>query len=114
MAYTSDGIMAQVLVAFGQGTGAMRVQHDAALALRDLYSKSVTPAVLEAWPTLSAQALERVRAVGRLAAAKAAGRGDTAINAGDVTSSASTVHMVSQTDLCPPGPPLSAGGPPAP
>jgi hypothetical protein len=105
MAYSSEGVMAQIWVAFGQGTGAMRVQHDAALALRDIYGRAITARVVTEWPTVGVQALERIRAVGRLAAAKAAGRGATSINAADVTSSASSVHAISETDLCPPIPP---------
>lgn len=104
MDYSSEGVMAQIWVAFGQGTGAMRVQHEAALALRDIYSRGITAKVVADWQTLGVQALERVRAVGRLAAAKAAGRGATSINVADVTSSATSVHAVSETDYCPPVP----------
>ena len=40
--YTQEGIMSQVLVAFGQGTGAIRVSHDAAVALRTVYFGAIT------------------------------------------------------------------------
>jgi|HubBroStandDraft_3_1064219.scaffolds.fasta_scaffold04592_4 hypothetical protein len=113
MAYTKEGIMGQVWVAFGQGTGAMRVHQDAALALGDIYSRMITPDVIANWAKGAVQALERVRAVGRMAASKAAQRGATAISAADVTSSASTVHLASQTEWCPPQPPLTPGGQPA-
>lgn len=105
MAYTSEGIMGQVWVAFGQGTGAMRVEHDAALALRDYYLRFITPTVLQDWDQGKVQALEKLRAVGRMAAVKAATRGDTTINAADVTSSATAVSAVAPTDWCPPLPP---------
>ena len=80
MAYTQEGIMAQVWIAFGQGAGAIRVSHDAAMELRRWYYDAITPEVVnEKWQTDAVQALDRIRAIGRLAALKAAGAGSTVI-----------------------------------
>jgi hypothetical protein len=104
-AYTQEGIMFQILVAFGQGTGATRVSQDAAVALRDLYFNAITNEIVTTrWGAEGGQALERVRALGRLAAFKALQRGDSKIVADDVTSSAPTVHTTSDTEFCPPRP----------
>jgi hypothetical protein len=111
MTYTTEGIMGQVWVAFGQGTGTMRIHQDAALAVREFYSRFITPAVIAGWDKGAVQALERVRAAGRMAASKAAQRGDTVITADDVTTSAKAVQVVSQTEWCPPGPPIALSGP---
>jgi hypothetical protein len=54
MAYTQEGIMAQILVAFGQGTGAIRVSQDAALELRRWYFDAITPIIINTqWETES-------------------------------------------------------------
>jgi hypothetical protein len=106
MAYTQEGIMSQILVAFGQGTGAIRVSQDAALELRRWYYDAITPTIIDTqWETQAVQLLERARAIGSLAALKATGTGATAISPQDVYDSAVTVQVVSMTDLCPPPPP---------
>jgi histone H3/H4 len=114
MAYTQEGIMAQVWIAFGQGAGAIRVSHDAAMELRRWYYDAITPEVInEKWQTDAVQALDRIRAIGRLAALRAAGAGSTVIKPEDVYASASKVQAVSCTPLCPPDPadPDSCGDP---
>jgi hypothetical protein len=106
MAYTQEGIMAQILVAFGQGTGTIRVSQDAALELRRWYYDAITPTIIDTqWETQAVQLLERARAIGSLAALKATGTGATAISPQNVYDSASTVQVASMTDLCPPPPP---------
>jgi hypothetical protein len=103
--YTQEGIMAQILVAFGQGTSATRVSQDAAVSLRTIYFDAITPIVVSVrWATDAVQALERVRAVGKLAAFLALQRGDTVVSVADVQSAAATVRVTSDTDLCPPRP----------
>lgn len=105
MAYTQEGIMAQVWIAFGQGAGAIRVSHDAAMELRRWYYDAITPEVInEKWKTDAVQALDRIRAIGRLAALKAAGAGSTVIKPEDIYASAHKVQAVSCTPLCPPDP----------
>jgi methionyl-tRNA formyltransferase len=106
MAYTQEGIMAQILVAFGQGTGTIRVSQEAALELRRWYFDAITPQIIDIqWETQAVQLLERARAIGSLAALKATGTGATAISPQNVYDSASTVQVVSMTELCPPAPP---------
>jgi histone H3/H4 len=105
MAYTQEGIMAQVWIAFGQGAGAIRVSHDAAMELRRWYFDAITPEVInERWQTDAVQALDRIRAIGRLAALTAAGAGSTVIKPEDIYASAKKVQAVSCTPLCPPDP----------
>ena len=110
MAYTQEGIMAQIWVAFGQGAGAIRVSHDAALELYRWYYEAITPEIVhERWRTDAVQVLDRMRAIGRLAALKAASAGSTVITPREVYESASRVQAESQTPLCPPEPePLAA------
>jgi hypothetical protein len=106
MAYTKDGIMAQILVAFGQGTGAVRVSHDATVELRNRYYPMITDKVISSWDTEAVQVLERIRAIGRLMAhdATAAG-GTTILGGGAVNTAATKIEVISQTVLCGGGPP---------
>jgi hypothetical protein len=110
MAYTRDGIMAQIYVAFGQGTGAVRVSQDVCVALRDHYQGRITDDVIARWETLAVQVLERFRALGRLMAVNASGAGSTSIAGTDVETSAQIVERQSNTELCQ-VPPLSHSGP---
>jgi hypothetical protein len=106
MAYTQEGIMAQIWIAFGQGAGAIRVSQDAALELRRWYFDAITPQIINTeWATQGVQVLDRIRAIGSLAATKAVLAGATAISIGDVYDSAETVQLTSDTELCPPPPP---------
>jgi hypothetical protein len=107
MAYTQEGIMAQIWVAFGQGTGAIRVSQEAALELRRWYFDAITqPIIDQQWESQAVQVLDRIRAIGSLAALKATGSGATAIGPHEVYDSASTVQNLSDTQLCPPKPPV--------
>ena len=109
MAYTQEGIMAQMLVAFGQGTGAIRVSQEAALELYRWYFNAITQQVVDVeWETKGVQVLERIRAIGSLAALKATSIGATAITPVEVYQSATAVQETSLTDLCPPVPPPPA------
>src|SRR4051794_19618683 len=106
MTYTREGIMAQIWIAFGQGSGAIRISHDAALELHRWYHDALTPEIIyERWKTDAVQVLDRMRAIGRLAALRAASRGSTVITPQDVYESASAVQIQSATPLCPPEPP---------
>lgn len=105
MAYTQEGIMAQIWVAFGQGSGAIRISQDAALELRRWYFDAITPEIVNTeWATQGLQVLDRIRAIGSLAATKAVLSGSTAISIQDVYDSALTVQLTSDTELCPPPP----------
>ena len=108
MAYTQDGIMAQVYVAFGQGTGAIRVSQEAALELHRWYYNAITPDVVTNWGAWALQVLDRIRAIGSLAALKAILQGSPTITVMQVYESAVQVQAESDTPICPlvPPPPL--------
>src|ERR1700710_1285014 len=92
MAYTQDGIMAQIWVAFGQGTGAIRVSQEAALELRRWYFAAITPEIVAGtWDTAALQVLDRIRTIGSLAALKAVSAGATAISPQNVYDGAGTL-----------------------
>lgn len=105
-AYTRQGVLDQILVAFGQGTGAVRVAGQAAAALRDRYEPYADDRVLASWGEVGVQVLERIRAMGRLAALRAAEGASTVITRPMVTKAIESVEEVSQTVLCPPPPPV--------
>ncbi|HEX9944743.1 MAG TPA: hypothetical protein VGG03_22265 [Thermoanaerobaculia bacterium] len=97
--------MAQIWVAFGQGTGAIRVSQEAALELRRWYFDAITPQIIsQEWEQQAVQVLDRIRAIGSLAALRATSAGATTISPSDVYASASTVQDTSYTELCPPKP----------
>jgi hypothetical protein len=102
MDYTPDGIMAQIYVAFGQGTGAMRVSQDVCAALRSRYYGRIDDAVVKGWEALAGQVLERFRALGRFMALNAGTAGKTNLAGADVESAARMVERQSNTPLCPP------------
>lgn len=102
MAYTKDGVMAQIYVAFGQGTGAVRVSQDACAGLHARYYGLITDQVIQDWDTQGVQVLERFRALGRLMALNAGSAGKTNIAGADLESAARTVEIQSGTPLCPP------------
>jgi hypothetical protein len=103
MAYTQDGIMGQIWIVFGQGAGAIRVSHEAVMELhRWFYNEIPKPGRMDAWDTVGVQALERIRAIGSLAALKARTAGATAISQEDVYEAAATVTTNSDTNICPP------------
>ena len=107
MAYTQEGIMAQIWIAFGQGAGAIRVSQDAAMELRRWYFNAITPQIVdEEWETEALQVLDRIRAIGSLAAVKATILGATVISPQIVYDSASAVQDTSETEFCPPKPPV--------
>jgi hypothetical protein len=105
MAYTQAGIMAQLWIAFGQGSGAIRVSQDAAMELYRWYFNAITPQIVDEWDTDAVQVLDRIRAIGSLAAMKATSVGATAISPQNVYDSAAQVQETSGTPLCPPEPP---------
>ncbi|MES1244199.1 MAG: hypothetical protein ABUT39_21520 [Acidobacteriota bacterium] len=105
MAYTKEGIMAQVWIAFGQGTGALRVSQNAALELHRWYFDAITPEVVETWGAVALQVLDRIRAIGSLAALKAIEKGAPTITVLMVYEAAQTVQLRSDTPICPPLPP---------
>lgn len=76
MTANEEGMMAQIWIAFGQGAGAIKVSSEAALELRRWYFDAITPRITnEGWEAQAAYVLARMRAIGRLAASKAASIG---------------------------------------
>jgi hypothetical protein len=105
MPYTKEGIMAQVCVAFGQGTGEIRVSQEACVALYDRYSAMITDQVLLDWGKEAVQALERIRVLGRMVAAETRLAGISVVTAEQVMADAPKVEANSDTILCSPPPP---------
>jgi hypothetical protein len=101
-AYTVEGILDQILVAFGQGTGFLRVARSAAAALRDRYEPFTDERVLALWGEEAVNVLERIRTLGRLAALRTTEAASTVITRPLVIAAAENVESVSQTPLCPP------------
>ena len=64
MPYTREGILTQVFVALGQGTGAMRISQSACRALAERYAPRIDDALCNEWESSAVQALERLRAIG--------------------------------------------------
>jgi len=104
MSYTREGIFAQVFVALGQGTGALRISHSACLALAERYAPRLDDAVLAGWETKAVQVLERLRAIGRTAAARAGVAGENVLSSARLIDAARRVESLSMTELCPPDP----------
>jgi hypothetical protein len=75
--FTQDDILAQVYMAFGQGTATMLATPAALRAGRTEYVKTFEP---ENWLTDAPVALEYARALGRVAAHLAVQKGATAID----------------------------------
>ena len=101
MACTKEEVMAQIAIAFGQGTGAIRVSQEAAEVLRR-WSFDATDDILQNdWAREAMNVLERIRAIGAVAGRKARERGDTKILWEDVYDSALAMQATSDagTDL---------------
>lgn len=101
--YTQEGIMAQIWVAFGQGTGCTRVSQKAVLALRARYFEHIEKSgIIPDWKEHAMQVLERIRLIGKVAALIAVQRGDTTISEADVQIAIVKVEVESDTSFCPP------------
>lgn len=97
-------ILAQMYQALGQGTGPIRVRRQAVLALRARYLDLLTDGVVAHFDEQAPQVLERIRAIGRLAAHRTVLQGKTAVAAEEVHDAAVQVEDASATSLCPPEP----------
>ncbi|MEM1179298.1 MAG: hypothetical protein AAGM22_13190 [Acidobacteriota bacterium] len=99
--YNRQDVINQALVAFGQGTNFMRVQ---AKALRVfVHSANLTidsRDLVERWGKVAVQVLERVRTMGRVAAAFAIEDARTYINDEDVLIAMRKVKLGSKSDYC--------------
>lgn len=103
---SQQNILAQFYVAFGQGAGTMRVHRGTVAALRERYRRNLADWE-KRWDDIGAQMLERVRAIGRLAAHRATSGAHTAIRPEHFDSSANEVERTSASTECPPPPPMA-------
>ena len=94
-------ILDQALVALGQGTGPIRISRTACQAFSAHYGPRIISKKMAArWGEEGVQALERVRAIGRLATQKATADARTAIEAKDIQEAIREVEQRSATALC--------------
>jgi hypothetical protein len=106
--YTQEGIMAQIWVAFGQGTNFSRVSQKAVMVLHARYFDHIQQSgIIPVWKEHAMQVLERIRLIGKCAAHSAVLRGDTTISANDVLEAVIKVQAESDTSWCPDIPRLS-------
>ncbi len=99
-----EDILGQFYIAFGQGLGSLRVSRRTAAALRERYLMVINSVILEEWDSIGSEVLERVRAVGRMAAIRAATVGRTYVVPEDFIESSRAVERESETPVClPPG-----------
>lgn len=94
-------ILAQALVALGQGTGPIRISRAACQAFTGHYRpKIASKKMADTWRNDGVQALERVRAMGRLATQKATLAARTVIEPKDIQEAIREVEVRSLTALC--------------
>ena len=101
--YSKEGIIAQALIVFGQGTGPVRVSHQAALRVRSHYEELFDKkggALLDSWKTDAVQALERVRISGMKAAQEATLKSQTKISEEVALQAMLDVEQESHTNIC--------------
>lgn len=98
-----EEMMGQVLVVFGQGTGTIRIPRRTIAAIRGRYL-AMKDRALPVWDTEAAEALDRIRIVGRLAAQNAVARGANEVTAEDFAAAADVVEPESGTSICNQGP----------
>jgi histone H3/H4 len=99
--YSQEGVLAQILVAFGQGTGLTRTSQKAVLAMRGRYLDQIEQHLWE-WGENAVQVLERIRTIGKVAVLRATERADTTISEEDVCYAIEAVERESDTSWCPP------------
>lgn len=97
--YTPEDVIQQSLVAFGQGTNYVRVNREAAQYIVDLMKSLIERfRTHETWETDAVQVLERLRAIGRLAALYATQGGQTVIDGEVVSRATILVQRTSKTN----------------
>ena len=111
--YTLADVINQSMVAFGQGTDYLRVNHRACRRLATFMTNTNDRHRLtEVWQDQAVQVLERVRMIGRVAAAFATEEARTFINEDDVQRATLKVSLASKSGTCPdPGSVQVAGTP---
>jgi hypothetical protein len=101
--YTQAGIMAQIWVAFGQGSGLIRTSQAAVLALHTRYFDHIEQSgIIPVWGENAVQVLERIRTIGKVAAFRAMERSATIVSEADVIAAMDSVERESDTSWCPP------------
>jgi len=95
-------MLLQVMVAFGHGTGGLRVSRETIAAMSTHYLAKYRPEMAKEWAESAAQALERIEVTARLAAQKAVQAGRTSIGPQDFSEAAKQVESTSLTVWCPP------------
>ncbi len=99
--YTDMDLICQTMVAFGQGARDMRISHKACRAVLARYQPWIEKkAIRDMWEKEAVQILERIKALGRLAADCATKKGRTAIQDDDVEESIPVMERASATMLC--------------
>ncbi|MCB1055090.1 MAG: hypothetical protein KDD11_06205 [Acidobacteria bacterium] len=78
--YTEDGVLAQMLIAIGQGMGPIRVSHDAAIRLSVINRGTICDDMLSSWGDLGTHVLEKSRAIGRKIASDLGSSGETVVS----------------------------------
>ena len=94
-------IVGQLLTAFGQGTNALRVSRESIAFLRDRYLPVVAGDLKDQWEKEAVEILEKLRAMGRLAAQYATDRGSTTIATQDTEQAVHQVEDAADTPWCP-------------
>jgi hypothetical protein len=105
----AETILAQWCIAFGQGTGVLRVSTEAIRAMREHYLGGLSPALIRGWQTDAVQVLERIRAEGRLAAQFGVARAQGVIGAEEFLQAARTIEPVPASAHWPSAHPSTGG-----
>lgn len=101
--FTQEDVLHQCLVVFGQGTDCVRVNRGAIRVFTEDMRHLISDRKLhERWETIAVQMLERIRMIGRAAAALATNDGRTVISDEDVNRAFSKVQLASKSGECPP------------
>src|SRR5262245_31880565 len=101
MAYTREGVLAQMFVAFGQGTGAVRVSRGACAAFYGRYAQWIDETILAIWDPEAVQILDGGRAIGRRLAFDAGLAGHTVIAGEQLAAVARAVEEGAGCPWCP-------------
>ena len=109
--YTKQDVLNQTLVAFGQGTGCVRVSSGACRELVGLMTPIIEARNLaDQWGEIAVQMLERIRTIGRVAVNLMLDEGRVFIDEKDVAVAFRRVQLGSKTGDCDGADETRAGG----
>ena len=94
-----EQILGQFFVAFGQGTGCVRVARETVAAIRNHYVDMIQE-YSPSWEEDAVQVLERVRTVGRLAALNSLEQGSSTISPEHFKDATGKIQSRSRTRWC--------------